>query len=127
MQIKNNLMFDSSAAHVGDWFNISNCVALSVHVVGLEGTVTIEASNDPDAVSGVPFPAPDDNDTPVGIAITGNLTASAVSLTDEIAIFYDGAGGAMINPSCLAWNFIRVKKVGGGTVETKAWLFGQNG
>lgn len=115
MQIVNNTILDSTPAKVGDWRNISNFVALSVHLTGLEGAVTVEVSNDPDAAT--------------GIAITPDLTLGnpLLALTDEIAIFYDGAGGAMVNPSCLAWNFIRVKKVGGGSVETKAFLFGQNG
>lgn len=249
MQIANNLILDSITAKVGDWRNVSNFIAMSIHLTGLEGSVTIEVCNDPDVLSdganitapsaptlhSVPTTPPAANaatyhakvtyvtanggettpsgassaqvvagtntlqvDSPAqdagefavgynvyiqkgaslyqlqntqyntfgagnvvhngpipigqpflmyvynpstivppssntsgsansGIAITGDLTASDPSLTDEIAVFYDGAGGAMVNPSCLAWNWIRVKKVGGGAVETKAFLFGQNG
>jgi len=37
-----------------------------------------------------------------------------------------GATGAMFNPSCLVWNYLRVVKGTNGTAQTTAWLFGQN-
>jgi hypothetical protein len=117
MQIVNNKIFDSTDNAFGEWRNISNFIALSIHVIGLEHSVYIEASNsntDP-GVGGA------------GVKITGDLGNSDVSLSDEIAIFYDGSG-AMVNPSCLAWNWIRVTKPGGSaSVQTQAFLFGQNG
>jgi hypothetical protein len=248
MLISNNIIFDSVAAQGGQWRNISNFIALSIHVIGLEGTVKIEASNDPAVMENGPnilapsaptlssvlttppasnaatyhakvtyvtanggettasgassaqvvagantlfvdSPAQDvggeavgynvyiqkgaslyqlqntqyntfgagnvvhNGPIPIGqpfmlyvynnsniippvantsgsinsgIAITGDLTNTDPSLTDEIAIFYTGSD-AMINPSCLAWNFIRVVKTGGGAVKTQAFLLGQNG
>ena len=113
MQVVNNLILDTVGALDGDWRNISNFIALSIHVVGLDADTYIEASNDPASASGV--------------RITGNIGLGDPSLTDEIAIFYGPVNTVMVNPSCLAWNYIRVTKGAGGAVETKAWLFGQNG
>lgn len=244
MQIVNNTIFDSTVAASGQWRNISNFVALSIHLINLEGNVTIEVSNDPNVLidgstiaapaaptissvkttppasnaatylakvtyvtagggettasvasssqvvanpdtlqvnspaadaggfavaynvylstdagvsyhkqrinfegetgpiplgkpfllyafdsKGITTPAGNTSGTPAaGIAITPNLFSATVTLTDEIAIFR-GAGNAtaMVNPSCLAWNYIRVVKTGGGALETQAFLFGQNG
>lgn len=47
MQIKNIKIFDSTVAADGAWIDISNCVALSIGVSGIEGNVWIEVSNDP--------------------------------------------------------------------------------
>lgn len=47
MQIKNIKIFDSTAVADGAWIDISNLVAFSVQLSGLEATVFIEASNDP--------------------------------------------------------------------------------
>ena len=61
------------------------------------------------------------------------LINSAIFLTspptdDELSVAYSGDGlQAMISPSCLVWQYIRVRKTGGGIVETKAYLFGQVG
>lgn len=48
MQIKNIKIFDSTAAANGSWIDISNLVAFSVDLTGLDAaSVWIEASNDP--------------------------------------------------------------------------------
>jgi len=66
----------------------------------------------------------------IGINITGDLgTFTPPSGLDEIAIFYDNVNKlAMVNPSCLCWKFLRVRKDNTAqTLETIAWLMGQNG
>jgi hypothetical protein len=47
MQIKNIQIFSSTAPANGAWIDVSNLVSLSVMLTGLEATVTIEGSNDP--------------------------------------------------------------------------------
>lgn len=116
----NNLIFDSTVAADGDWRNVSNLTALSVYLTGVETMVWIEASNDPSIVG----------DTPsgnAGIDVSGDL--SSPSGSSEIAVIYDGtAKTALWAPSCLVWNWIRVRKDSASeTLETKAFLFGQNG
>lgn len=116
----NNLIFDSTVAADGEWRNVSNFIALSVYLTGTESNVWIEGSNDPSIVG----------DTPsgnAGINISGDL--SSPSPLSEIAVFVDVvAQTALWSPSCLVWNWIRVRKDASfeGT-ETKAFLFGQNG
>ena len=63
MQIKNNLIFDSTNAANGVWIDISNLVAFSVYLINLEGKVWIEVSNDPNVnfdgtAIGAPVSAP---------------------------------------------------------------------
>src|SRR5271157_157712 len=63
MQIKNIQIFSSIASVSGAWIDVSNLVNLSVYLNNLEGTVHIEASNDPNAPIngtgiGVPSAAP---------------------------------------------------------------------
>lgn len=47
MQIQNIKIFDSKPGATGTWVNISNLVAFSVQVTGLDGNVWLETSNDP--------------------------------------------------------------------------------
>jgi hypothetical protein len=47
MLVANNLIFDSTNAADGAWRDVSNWVAYSIHITGLEGNVWIEVSNDP--------------------------------------------------------------------------------
>jgi len=63
MQIKNLQIFSSTAAANGAWIDVSNLVQMSVMLTGVEASVTIEASNDPNApingaVIGQPSAAP---------------------------------------------------------------------
>lgn len=238
MFVANNLIFDSTAtAANGVWRDVSNWVAYSVHITGLEGTTWIEVSNDPavktdgtaisapsaptlsqaavypgntsgtwyakvtyvtpggetvgssessltvtsgnelivaspaqDAggyavgwnvyvgnasgknflqnqttlqfgqtfvlglplTSGTPVPTSNTSGSPAaGINITGNLAANPYvypSGAEEMQIITDSTSKqAIINPSCLVWNWIRVCKTGGSGLETKAFLFGQQG
>lgn len=64
-----------------------------------------------------------------GLRITGDLGAGAASITDEIGVFYNNdSSQAMVNPSCLAWNWIRVVRPSAGSNNrVQAFLFGQNG
>jgi hypothetical protein len=125
MQIVNNKIFDSFNAANGAWRNINNFVALSVHVIGLtngDSTVAIEVSNNPAVLT---------DDTIHGIVITDDLSSGAASYADDILVSYDNPLGpstvVMVNPCCLAWNYIRVVKSGDGSAQTQAWLFGQIG
>jgi len=69
----------------------------------------------------------------VGVNITSNLAASPYVYptgAEEMQVITDPTTTkqAMINPSCLVWNFIRVRKdTTTQTLETKAFLFGQQG
>ena len=119
----NNLIFDSTAAADGAWRKIDNWIALSIHIIGLEGDVWVEVSNNP---------ACDINTTTsaatAGVPLIGNLVTLSPPTDDELSVAYSGDGlQAMISPSCLVWQYIRVRKTGGGIVETKAYLFGQVG
>ena len=59
MQIKNIQIFSSTAPANGAWIDVSNLVNLSVMLTGLEATVTIEGSNDPNApIDGAGIGAP---------------------------------------------------------------------
>src|ERR1700675_2128399 len=59
MQIKNIQIFSSTAPANGAWIDVSNLVSLSVMLTGLEATVTIEGSNDPNApIDGAGIGAP---------------------------------------------------------------------
>jgi hypothetical protein len=258
MQIVQNTIFDSTVAATGAWRNISNFVALSVQLTGLEGDVYVEVSNDPNILTdgpaiaapaaptistfvyspsqfplsnpgtytavvtlttrtgettesaasaplvvpagktllvaspaadtggyavgynvylslnggayllqnpatsnpvgpgnlnslgpiplGRPFilyafqssnvqpPLSNTADGPAaGINISGTFTGAAWSAPTggsfgESQVVIDTTNKlAMFNPSCLVWNFIRVVKTGGSALETKAFLFGQNG
>lgn len=65
-----------------------------------------------------------------GVNVTGNLVGATPSgLTalglDQMQIVVNGTQ-AMINPSGITWNYIRVCKSGGGSILTQAFLFGQN-
>jgi hypothetical protein len=65
-----------------------------------------------------------------GVNITGNLvgaTASGITALglNQIQIVVSGSS-AMINPSGIIWNYIRVNKSGGGASLTQAFLFGQS-
>lgn len=69
-----------------------------------------------------------------GVNLTGNLVSfPAASYTpgatgtglNQIQVIISGTS-AMINPSGIIWNFIRVCKSGGGAEKTQALLFGQS-
>lgn len=65
----------------------------------------------------------------VGVSITGASIFGASS-GEEIAIFPNPQSGtsAVVNPSCLCWKWIRVRKDNNANLlETIAWLMGQNG
>lgn len=51
MLIANNTIFSSQAALNGQWRNISNWVAFSLQINGLEGNVWFEVSNDPNVLT----------------------------------------------------------------------------
>jgi hypothetical protein len=111
----NNLIFDSTIHADGDWRDISNLTAFSIQLANVEGNVWIEASNNPDL-------------TQAGVNISGNIMNAASNPVSEITILIEGSGNALFAPSCLVWNWIRVRKdATAQTKETKAWLFGQNG
>lgn len=63
-----------------------------------------------------------------GVSITGTTLVGLVS-SEEIAIFPSTVTTtAVINPSCLCWKWMRVRKDNTAqTTETIAWLMGQNG
>jgi hypothetical protein len=59
MQIKNIQIFSSTTPANGAWVDISNLVSFSVYLTGLEASVWIEASNDPNApIDGAAIGAP---------------------------------------------------------------------
>jgi hypothetical protein len=51
MLVSNNTIFSSTLAADGAWRNISNFLQFSVQVTGVEGTVWIEVSNDPNVMT----------------------------------------------------------------------------
>lgn len=131
MLVTNNEIFNSAAAADGAWRNISNFVAYSVQIKGIEAgsTVWIEVCNDPACVT---------DPSIVGMNATGNLavkppTGGDISGTaDESELLQNltsdgGNGQAMWCQSCLVYNYVRVRKTGGGAVTTTAYLFGQQG
>lgn len=61
-----------------------------------------------------------------GLNVSGNLTVATTGASGETQIIADGAGNLVFNPSCINFNFIRVRKTGGGSTETFAYLLGQN-
>jgi hypothetical protein len=72
----------------------------------------------------------------VGVNISGTMTGSTGSawttpLTGsfgETQVLVDTTNKlAMVNPSCLVWKWLRVRKGSGGSSETVAFLMGQNG
>jgi len=110
----------------GAWTWIGNWSALALHVAGLEGDVWVEVSNDPAAnpnYYGSPPTIPD------GCDITGNLNGGSPPYPAEeeninIALSRDGTQ-AMVSPSALVWEWLRVCKSGGGSTLTVAHLMGQ--
>ncbi len=79
--------------------------------------------------SGIAVPSSNTTATPnSGVNITGNLVGlgSTPAYSTQVQIVVSGTQ-AMINPSGVVWNFIRVNKSGGGSVLTAAYLFGQLG
>ena len=59
MQIKNIQIFSSTAPANGAWVDVSNLVNFSVYLTGLEASVYIEGSNDPNApIDGAGIGAP---------------------------------------------------------------------
>jgi hypothetical protein len=69
-----------------------------------------------------------------GVSITGNLAAGSYTPPapaaefNQLQVIIDGSGNAMINPSGIIWNFIRVNKDStANTKVTTAFLFGQIG
>ena len=90
--------------------------------------------------TGVPAPSSSTAGSPaVGVNITGNLAATTyVAPTPEFGETQIVTAAtqsplaaptqAMVNPSCLVWAFLRVRKDSTAqTKETVAWLLGQNG
>jgi hypothetical protein len=126
MTIKHIKALDTTDAANGTWNWIGNWSALSVHIVGLEGDVWVEVSNDP-AANPVNYGSPPA--IPDGCDITGNLAGSSPPHPSEeeninISLSRDGTQ-AMVSPSALVWEWLRVCKSGGGSVETVAHLMGQ--
>lgn len=79
MQIKNIQIFSSTAPANGSWVDVSNLVQLSVMLTGLEATVAIEASNDPNAPIngtgiGAPGSAPTLTQAPAGAAFQSGVS-----------------------------------------------------
>lgn len=127
MTIKHLVALDTKAAANGTWNWIGNWSALSVHVVGLEGNIWVEVSNDP-AANPVNYGSPPT--IPDGVNISGYLASSGSPppVNDEmnINISYSNDGSqAMVSPSALVWKWLRVCKSGGGSVETTVFLMGQ--
>lgn len=127
-QVVNNLIFDSTNAADGAWRNISNFQTVSIHITGVEANVWVEVSNEQDPNN------PDRSEGPIappahaGLNASGNLPGSPIS-ADEIAVIVDNTTHqAVWAPSCLVWNWVRVRKSNTTqALETKAYLFGQNG
>lgn len=124
MQVVQNTLLDTTSAGDGAWRNVSNMVAFSIQIIGLEGNVWIEASNDPNILT----------NGKVGVNISGNLAAGSYSAPvpefgeTQVVIDSHNSAQCMFNPSCLVWNYIRVRKDNTATAkETIAYLFGQNG
>ena len=129
----NNTILDSKPAADGGWRNVNDWMSMSIHVVGLEaGADTwIEVSNDPDCDPNLAA-----TPVPTGVPITGNLctpagglsgTGDVQAMIDVVFGSGDSAGQAMWSPACLYWNFVRVRKTGGGATTTIAYIFGQVG
>jgi len=79
MQIKNIQIFSSTAPANGTWVDVSNLVNFSVMLTGLEATVSIEGSNDPNApIDGVGIGAPGSAPT-LGQVPGGSAFQSGVS------------------------------------------------
>lgn len=79
MQIKNIQIFSSTAAANGTWIDVSNLVNFSVHLTGLEASVSIEGSNDPNApIDGAGIGAPGSAPT-LGQVPGGSAFQSGVS------------------------------------------------
>ena len=83
--------------------------------------------------SGVTVPSQNNSGTVnYGINVTGNLAGSP-TINDEFCIIQGqrggtGATGAVVNPSCLVWKWLRVCKSNTAqNLITTAWLLGQNG
>ena len=84
--------------------------------------------------SGIVVPVASTSGGPnIGINISGTMTGSAwtTPLTGsfgETQVLVDTTNKiAMVNPSCLVWKWLRVRKGSGGSSETIAYLMGQNG
>jgi len=86
--------------------------------------------------NGIAVPGTNTTGSPAsGINVSGVFTAGAWTAPSgefgESQVIYNsgatGATGAMFNPSCLVWNYLRVVKGATGSALTTAWLFGQNG
>jgi hypothetical protein len=87
--------------------------------------------------SGVQPPATNTTGSPnVGVNATGNISTGGFN-SDESVLYFDNptAAGAWTasstmaiwSPSCLYFNYLRVRKSTAGTKLTQAYLFGQNG
>ena len=126
MIIKHLTALDTKAAADGTWTWVGDWSAMSVHIVGLEGDVWVEVSNDP-AADPARYASPPT--VPEGCDITGNLAGSSPPFPPEgksINVSYSRDGTqAMVSPSALVWKWLRVCKSGGGSVETVAYLMGQ--
>ena len=127
-QVINNKIFDSTVAADGAWRNISNFTTMSVHLTNVEGKVWIEVSNEQDPNNLDRAEGPIAPPAHAGLNASGNLPSSPI-VADEIEIVQDlTTKQAVWAPSCLVWNWIRVRKdATAQTLETKAFLFGQNG
>lgn len=82
-----------------------------------------------DFTQGTPPPTSNTSGQPnagINVAPGGNLTTASTGVIGETQVIADGAGNLVYNPSCINFNFIRVRKTGGGSTETIAYLFGQN-
>lgn len=139
MTPKDLTIFQSAPALMGQWFNIENFSALSVHLINLEAAsdTWIEVSNNPlcDPLYNPSVLSPPSGSWTIdGVPITGNLAGHASysppvtgDSGDEQDISFSSDGSqAMWSPSCLIWSYIRVNKTGGASAdETTAFLFGQ--
>lgn len=79
MQIKNIQIFSSTAAADGTWVDVSNLVNLSVYLTGVETSVWIEVSDDPNAPIngagiGAPGSAPTLGQVPAGSAFQSGIS-----------------------------------------------------
>lgn len=123
MLTANNKIFESQSAANGQWRDINNWTALSIHLKGLEGNVWVEVSNDPACLK---------DNTMKGVPVTKNLASNTNvnpdDATDQADTAFSADGQAMWSPSCLVWAYVRICK--DSTAQTKtttAFLFGQQG
>lgn len=128
MQIKNIVIFNSTADVDGAWIDISNLVALSVQITGLESDTWIEVSNDPN----VNFDGPNGQISPPsaptlsqGPAAFGGLTGQGTYYVKTTYITKNGETLAS-SESSLAVSDGNVLQIAPPPADTKGLAIGWN-